>query len=81
MAKSILIKQTKGTAQTPANQKTILKSIGLRGIGTSIYRKDTRALRGMLNCVRHFIEASQVESSPTARPKKKVSGSTGVKVN
>jgi hypothetical protein len=35
-----------------------------------IYRKDTRAMRGMLNHVQHWITAQQVEASPNPRPAK-----------
>ena len=70
MAKSVLIKQVKGTQQVAAAQKEILKALGVRGVGSAIYRKDTRSLRGMLNRVQHLIEAEQVEASKTRRPAK-----------
>lgn len=70
MAKSILIKQTKSKTQSNPSQKATLKSLGLRGVGSMIYRKDTRAIRGMLNHVQTWITAQQVEPSPKSRPAK-----------
>ena len=68
MAKAILIKQKKSMAQVSGIQRATIKALGLRGIGTSIFRSDTRALRGMLNKVQHLISAEQVERSKTNRP-------------
>lgn len=45
MAKSILIKEVQSKAQVAAAQKEILRSIGVRGLGSSIFRKDTRVSR------------------------------------
>lgn len=68
MAKAILVKQTKSTSQVSSAQKKILGSLGLRGIGTGIYRSDTCALRGMVNQVQHLVSAEQTEKSKSKRP-------------
>lgn len=68
MAKAILIKQLKSKTQSNPKQKATLKALGLRGIGSAIFRKDTRAIRGMLNHVQHWVSAEQVEPSSKARP-------------
>lgn len=73
MAKSILVRQKKGFTNINPDQKATLKALGVRGIGSTIYRKDTVALRGMLNKVQHLITAEQVEASATPRPAKKKS--------
>jgi large subunit ribosomal protein L30 len=70
MAKAILIRQTKSKAQVSASQKKTLNAVGLRGIGSGIFRRDTHALRGMLNKVQHLIEATQVDISKSKRPEK-----------
>jgi ribosomal protein L30 len=80
MAKSLLIKQIKSTAQLAASQKLILKSIGLRGVSSSIYRTDTRAIRGMLNKVQHLIVVEQVEKSTLSRPKRAEKSMNGCRV-
>lgn len=80
MAKAILIKQVKSKSRVAADQKKILKSVGVRGIGSSIYRSDTRALRGMLNQIQHLITAEQVERSPSKRPLKIESKFKGYKI-
>lgn len=70
MAKAVKIKQIKSSAQVADRQKKTLKAIGLTGVGSEIYRSDTRALRGMLNTVRSLIVAEQTERSAVSRPKK-----------
>lgn len=80
MAKALLIKQLKSTAQVPSTQREILKGIGLRGIGSSIYRADTRALRGMCNAVQHLICVEQVETSKSKRPVKAQGQNKGYKI-
>ena len=69
MAKAILVKQVKSKSQCNPRQKATLKAIGLTGVGSRIHRKDTRALRGMLNVVRHLIEAEQTEESKSKTSK------------
>jgi ribosomal protein L30 len=63
MEKIIYIKQVKGTSRTTPKQKAVLKSLGVYGIGTKVFRKDTRALRGMLNLVQHLVDAQLVDAS------------------
>lgn len=63
MEKIIYIKQVKGTSRTTPKQRAVLKSLGVHGIGTKVFRKDTRALRGMLNLVQHLVAAELVEAS------------------
>jgi large subunit ribosomal protein L30 len=80
MAKAILIKQTKGAAQVAKTQKKTLQAVGLRGIGSAIYRSDTRALRGMLNKIQHLVTAEQVERSKTSRPAKTKGTNSGYRL-
>ncbi|MBN8554067.1 MAG: 50S ribosomal protein L30 [Deltaproteobacteria bacterium] len=80
MSKSILVKQIKSTTQSNPQQKSTLKSIGLRGMNSVIYRKDTRALRGMLHVVQHMITAEQVEASKNPRGDTKKTSRVGYKI-
>ena len=80
MSKSILVKQIKSTTQSNPQQKNTLKAIGLRGLNSVIYRKDTRALRGMLHIVQHMITAEQVEPSKTPRGNEKKISRVGYKI-
>lgn len=57
MEKAIYIKQVKGLQQTDKRQRATMQALGLRGIGSFVYRKDTRGIRGMLNQVQHLVEA------------------------
>lgn len=75
MAKSLLVKQVGGVAQASLRQRKTLKAIGLSGIGSSVVRSDTRAMRGMLNQVQYLLEAEQVEKNTKAPVRKKLSSS------
>lgn len=80
MSKGILVKQTRGTSQTSDRQKATLKALGLRGIGSWIVRKDTRAIRGMLNQVQMWIDASLVDESEVQSLKAKRLNNKGYKL-
>jgi len=71
MEKLIWVKQTSGTQQTNPQQKSTLRALGLRGIGTENWIKDSRSVRGMLNTVHHLVKADLIDSSkkPTATAK------------
>lgn len=60
MAKALKIRQVKSECQTTQMQRKTLKALGLRGLGSEVYRSDLRAVRGMLNQVQHLIAAEQV---------------------
>jgi large subunit ribosomal protein L30 len=74
MSKSIRVKQIKSKTQSTPVQKATLKALGVRGMNSVIYRKDTRALRGMIHLVQHLVTAEQVEPTKEPRgPKTKIS--------
>ena len=54
MAAKLVITQHKSAAGTNGPQRDTLRSLGLRGIGTSSERADNPALRGMLRRVAHL---------------------------
>jgi len=61
MAKYLEIKQVRGASKLKPKQAATLKAIGLRGMGTVVYRTDLRAIRGMLNHLHHVIEARLID--------------------
>lgn len=68
--KAIRVKQIRGKSQCSTVQKATLKALGVHGIGTTVDRTDTRALRGMLNKVQHLISAEQVDVTKKTPQKK-----------
>jgi large subunit ribosomal protein L30 len=52
------ISQRRSAAGANRRQRETLRSLGLRGIGTSVDRADSPQLRGMLSAVDHLIEVS-----------------------
>ena len=52
---SLVITQVKSANGTNGRQRDTLRSLGLRGIGKSVEREDSPALRGMVHAVRHLI--------------------------
>jgi large subunit ribosomal protein L30 len=55
MATTLVIKQHKSSAGADRPQRETLRSLGLRGIGTTTERADNPALRGMLRRVAHLV--------------------------
>lgn len=53
---TIKIKQVKGQAGRPADQKATLESLGLGKINRVVEREDTPSLRGMIRKVEHLVE-------------------------
>ena len=53
---TIKIKQVKGQAGRPVDQKTTHQSLGLGKINRVVEREDTPSLRGMIRKVEHLVE-------------------------
>ena len=53
---SLLITQVKSSNGANAKQLDTLRSLGLRGIGSSTERPDEPVFRGMVATVRHLVE-------------------------
>jgi large subunit ribosomal protein L30 len=53
---SLVITQVKSANGANGRQRDTLRSLGLRGIGKSVEREDSPALRGMVHAVRHLVE-------------------------
>ena len=52
---TIKIKQVKGQAGRPIDQKATLESLGLGKINKVVEREDTPSLRGMIQKVHHLV--------------------------
>lgn len=74
MSKVLKITQIKGGLKAEPKQDATIRSLGLRGLGTTVYRADLKAIRGMLNKVQHVIEAVQVNGP--VKPEKKLAKKT-----
>jgi large subunit ribosomal protein L30 len=42
------------------DQKRTIQALGLRRLGHSVEHEDTRAIRGMINKVRHLVKVAEV---------------------
>jgi large subunit ribosomal protein L30 len=59
MAATLQIRQLKSSNGASPSQRETLRTLGLRGIGSSIDRPDGPALRGMLRVVAHLVEVDE----------------------
>ena len=55
--KITLVKSTIGTV--PKNKKTV-EALGLKKIGASVERPDNKAVRGMIQQVRHLVKVEEI---------------------
>ncbi len=56
---TLLITQVKSSNGANGRQRDTLRSIGLRGIGKSVEKPDSEALRGMVHAVRHLVTVEE----------------------
>ena len=78
-AKALKIKQVRSSSKLKPKQKATLKALGLRGIGSEVYRSDLRAVRGMLNHLQHVIVADQVDG-PAKKETRAKRGQNGLRL-
>ena len=55
--KITLVKSTSGAV--PKNKKTV-EALGLKKIGASVERPDNKAVRGMIQQVRHLVKVEEI---------------------
>jgi len=48
-----------------SNQKQTIEALGLRRLGQSVEREDSRPLRGMITKVRHLVEVTELDGAPS----------------
>lgn len=59
MAKTIKITQTRSSIGRLPKHKATLRGLGLRGIGHTVEREDTPAMRGMVNQVSYMVKVEE----------------------
>lgn len=52
---TIKIKQVRSRIKSPKNQKLVLDALGLKKLNRVVEHKDTPAIRGMINKVKHLV--------------------------
>lgn len=45
----------------PENQRTTVKTLGLRKINQSVVQNDNAAIRGMINTVSHLVSVQEIQ--------------------
>lgn len=69
MARLLKITQVKGGSKAKPKQKLTMQALGLRGIGTTVIRKDLRAIRGMVHLLQHLVTA-ELHTGSASKPAK-----------
>ena len=59
MAKTIKITQTRSSIGRLPKHKATSRGLGLRGIGHTVEREDTPAMRGMVNQVYYMVKVEE----------------------
>lgn len=57
---ALKITQTRGLVGTTPNQKANIEALGLKRIHHSVVQKDTPAIRGIIQKVRHLVTVEEV---------------------
>jgi large subunit ribosomal protein L30 len=55
MAKKIRIKQVGSTIGRIENQKRVMRALGIKRLAQTVVHKDSTAIRGMIEKVRHLV--------------------------
>ena len=56
----IRIKQIKSSIKRIKNQKLILQSLGLKGIGKEVTHNDSKTILGMIDKVKHLVTVTKI---------------------
>jgi len=56
----INVKQVKSSIKRISNQKRVLESLGLRGIGKEVTHEATPTILGMIQKVKHLVTVTEV---------------------
>ncbi|GAA4073808.1 MULTISPECIES: 50S ribosomal protein L30 [Actinomadura] len=57
----VKITQVKSVISEKQNQRDTLRTLGLKKIGQSVVREDSRQLRGMIRTVNHLVAVEEVD--------------------
>ena len=61
MAVSLKVTQTKSAISEKQNQRNTLRSLGLKKIGQSVVREDTKINRGYVRAVAHLVQVEEID--------------------
>ena len=62
MAARLKVTQIKSKISEKQNQRDTLRSLGLKRIGDSVVREDTRANRGYVRAVAHLVQVEEIDA-------------------
>ena len=65
-AERLLVRQVRGVAGRPWQQRLVLKGLGLRGPGSEVVVQNERAMRGMIRKVLHLVAVEEVAAKAVA---------------
>lgn len=65
------VKLVKSTSSASARQVATVSGLGLKKLGSERLLKDTPAIRGMIDRVRHLVAFESVAQEPTVRERRK----------
>jgi large subunit ribosomal protein L30 len=70
------VRQVRGVAGRPWQQRLVLAGLGLRGPGSEVVVENARAMRGMIRKVLHLVEVAEapVEAASAGVAKAKAKG-------
>ena len=66
MTAQLLVRQVRGVAGRPWQQRLVLKGLGLRGPGSEVVVQNERAMRGMIRKVLHLVSVEEVAAAAKA---------------
>ncbi len=61
MAANLKVTQIKSVISEKQNQRDTLRSLGLKRIGHSVVREDTKQNRGYVNVVAHLVKVEEID--------------------
>jgi len=61
MAANLKVTQIKSVISEKQNQRDTLRSLGLKRIGQSVVREDTKQNRGYINTVAHLVKVEEID--------------------
>lgn len=67
MTERLLVRQVRGVAGRPWQQRLVLKGLGLRGPGSEVTVQNERAMRGMIRKVLHLVSVEEVAAAAKAK--------------
>lgn len=63
MTERLLVRQVRGVAGRPWQQRLVLKGLGLKGPGSEVLVQNERAMRGMIRKVLHLVSVEEVAAA------------------